>query len=396
MPFNGTGVFTRIYSWVIDAANGVVVDATRTDTDSNDIADGLSNCITRDGQSPPSAPIPWGGQKITGLGTGTLVGDAVNYGQVFNSPTFVTPSATTTPTTADNPLRLATVGTVSAAAFSAALPAQSLGVLYSNGTTASFTQTTTGFALNAVKGADIPSAATINLTTATGEFVHVTGTTTITAITIPVGAHRVVIFDGILTLTHSASLLLPGNANITTAANDRMTVRGDTAGAIVISYVRANGTSVIGQPYFKAIDRKANTTPGGSSVAATITQTRTLNIVEVSQIDGALLSSNIVTLPAGTYDFRGRAPASGQSAHKAFLYNVTDASYVGIGSNAGGTATSGASTDSFFSGRITITSQKDFTVRHYTSTALATIGLGIAATTGQQEIYTELEFWKIA
>lgn len=130
-------------------------------------------------------------------------------------------------------------------AMNAALPAQSRGFVGSDGTAAAFTKTHTGYAQNEVKGADIASAATIDLTAPTGNFVHVTGTATITAITIPVGAERTVIFDGALTLTHGAALLLPGGVNITTAANDRMTVRGDTAGAIVIDYVRADGKSVV-------------------------------------------------------------------------------------------------------------------------------------------------------
>lgn len=95
------------------------------------------------------------------------------------------------------------------------------------------------------KGADVASATTINLTATMGDFVHVTGATPISTITIPVGAQRTVIFDGILTLTHGAALLIPGAANITTAAGDRMVVRGDTAGANVVSYTRANGTPVV-------------------------------------------------------------------------------------------------------------------------------------------------------
>lgn len=74
--------------------------------------------------------------------------------------------------------------------------------------------------VNAALGSDIASAATINLTTATGQIVDVTGTTTITAITLGQGSMRWVRFTGILTLTHGASLVLPGAANITTAAGD--------------------------------------------------------------------------------------------------------------------------------------------------------------------------------
>jgi hypothetical protein len=131
-------------------------------------------------------------------------------------------------------------------AFSAALPAQSLGLLISDGTVASFSKTLTGFPVNEVKGADIASATTVDISVATGNFVHITGTTTITGITLGVGAERTVIFDSALTLTHGAGLLLPGASNIVTAANDRMKVRGDTAGVIVTNYTRANGAPVKG------------------------------------------------------------------------------------------------------------------------------------------------------
>ena len=159
-------------------------------------------------------------------------------------------------------------------AMNAALPAQSRGFVGSDGTVAAFTKTHTGYAQNEVKGADIASAATIDLTAPTGNFVHVTGTTTITAITIPVGAERTVIFDGALTLTHGAALLLPGGVNITTAANDRMTVRGDTAGAIVIDYVRADGKGLIGDiPSMVVITSTQTWTPGPNvrKVRVTIT-----------------------------------------------------------------------------------------------------------------------------
>lgn len=130
--------------------------------------------------------------------------------------------------------------------FSSALPNQSLGWLRSDGSAASWTQTHTGYAQNEVLGAPIASAATINLTTATGNLVHVTGTATIMAITIPSGAEREVVFDGALILTNSANLILPTGANIATAAGDTMRVRGDGAGvARVVDYCRASGNALI-------------------------------------------------------------------------------------------------------------------------------------------------------
>lgn len=72
------------------------------------------------------------------------------------------------------------------------------------------------------KGSDIASAGTISI--GEGGYFHVTGTTTITDIdfgTDKAGRAVWLIFDGALTLTHNATtLILPGGANITTAAGD--------------------------------------------------------------------------------------------------------------------------------------------------------------------------------
>jgi hypothetical protein len=84
------------------------------------------------------------------------------------------------------------------------------------------TVTMTGKAINQAQGADIASATTTDIGAATGNYVKVTGTTTITGLgTVQAGTQRIVEFTGALTLTHNAtSLILPGAANITTAAGD--------------------------------------------------------------------------------------------------------------------------------------------------------------------------------
>lgn len=98
------------------------------------------------------------------------------------------------------------------------------------------------------KATDIASAGTVDLTTSTGRLVHITGTTGITAITLASGYVRDIVFDGILTITHHATtLILPGGANITTAAGDRATFRGDGSGNTrCIHYTRANGFPLFG------------------------------------------------------------------------------------------------------------------------------------------------------
>ena len=95
-------------------------------------------------------------------------------------------------------------------------------------------------------GTTIASASTINLDTATGNRVHISGTTTITAVTLTRGP-RTLIFDGILTLTHNATTNnLPGAANITTAAGDRAIYESDATTVYCVSYIKASGlTSVV-------------------------------------------------------------------------------------------------------------------------------------------------------
>jgi hypothetical protein len=99
------------------------------------------------------------------------------------------------------------------------------------------------------KGTDIASAGTTDLSTATGDFVDVTGTTTITALgTAPAGYPVSVRFTGALTLTHNGtSLILPSGANITTAANDMARFRSLGSGNwICENYKKQDGTSVVG------------------------------------------------------------------------------------------------------------------------------------------------------
>lgn len=67
------------------------------------------------------------------------------------------------------------------------------------------------------------SAGTVNLgAIATGSYVHITGTTGITAFgTIAAGISRILVFDDVLTITHNAtSMILPSGTDITTAAGD--------------------------------------------------------------------------------------------------------------------------------------------------------------------------------
>jgi len=120
-------------------------------------------------------------------------------------------------------------------------------------------------------GSNIASAGTINLDTATGNRVHITGTTTITAVTLTRGP-RTVVFDGILTLTHHATTNnLPSGANITTAAGDRAIYESDGTTVYCVSYIKASGQSVAGAnivaDYKEYLSSDTWTKPSGCSYA---------------------------------------------------------------------------------------------------------------------------------
>lgn len=103
-------------------------------------------------------------------------------------------------------------------------------------------------AINESKGANISSATTTDIGAATGNFVDVTGTTTITGLgTVQAGTRRIVRFTGALTLTHNAtSLILPTGANITTAAGDTATfVSLGSGNWVCTSYQRKDGTALV-------------------------------------------------------------------------------------------------------------------------------------------------------
>ena len=94
------------------------------------------------------------------------------------------------------------------------------------------TQTLSGAQHRLAMGADIASAATVDLSTATGNSVTITGTTGITAFgTVPAGTSFVLTFAASLTITHNAtSLICPNNQNIVTQAGDEVVVRSLGAG----------------------------------------------------------------------------------------------------------------------------------------------------------------------
>jgi len=85
MSRNGSGVYS------LPAGNPVVTGTTISSTWANstltDIATALTGSVAADGQTPMTGPLAMGSNKITGIASGTVSGDAVDYSQ-FSTPTF--------------------------------------------------------------------------------------------------------------------------------------------------------------------------------------------------------------------------------------------------------------------------------------------------------------------
>jgi hypothetical protein len=89
------------------------------------------------------------------------------------------------------------------------------------------------------QGSDIASAATLNLTTATGPIVNITGTTTVTAITLAQGDWRLLKLTGAVPFTLGSSLIFNGVSSATSApsgyagqAGDLLLASGEASGVV--------------------------------------------------------------------------------------------------------------------------------------------------------------------
>ena len=67
MAFDGFGTFLRLRSWVVDATNSVKIRADFHDDEDNNFAAGLSQCITKDGQTAITQNIPLNSRRIISL-----------------------------------------------------------------------------------------------------------------------------------------------------------------------------------------------------------------------------------------------------------------------------------------------------------------------------------------
>lgn len=88
MSFNGSGTFLRVRNWVNDAASGIKIRADRHDSEDDNFASGLSQCITKDGQTTITANLPMATYRHTGVGAATATTDYARADQVRNGSLY--------------------------------------------------------------------------------------------------------------------------------------------------------------------------------------------------------------------------------------------------------------------------------------------------------------------
>jgi len=83
--FDGTGIYTRHYSWRADETNSIGIVSDRHDAEDDEFAKGLNLAFCRDGQATATGNFKMGNYKITGLGAATADNDAVPLSQLTGS-----------------------------------------------------------------------------------------------------------------------------------------------------------------------------------------------------------------------------------------------------------------------------------------------------------------------
>ncbi len=161
-----------------------------------DVSAALTQSQSIDGQSTPTANWPFAGFKLTGLGAGAATGDSLRWEQLFSQ-----------------------------------------GV-----------------------EAAIASAATCDIGAANTCFLNVTGTTGIASFGMNFNGPRYLRFSGAVTLTNSASLILPSGANYTTTAGDVLVVYPLSGTGWKVSSIF--GSSVIGAMLASAVAFTGGTISG--------------------------------------------------------------------------------------------------------------------------------------
>lgn len=241
MPFNGSGTFVSLPPPDFPALPGTVILASSFNANMNDLfTNGLTKCITRDGQSPPTANLPMASFRFTGIGAGIADTDSAQLGQVMGvrgqvgvvdwdtkitngifeatAASLTGPATNFPPTASFGQLEVISQGANIIQFYKTAHRAYSRMKL--SGTWSSWAPQ-----MDMSVPVAIASAATTNIGDADSTDINISGTTTITSLGPGnLGVVKRLTFAGVVTITHNAAtLILSNSVSYTTAAADSIT-----------------------------------------------------------------------------------------------------------------------------------------------------------------------------
>ena len=256
MSFNGSGTFVINSAGQPVVAN-TVISATTFNALTSDLANGLTTCITKDGQTTPTANIPMGGFKITNLATGTAATDAATVAQIqSNGAALVTVTGTDTLTGSLTP---SLVAYVTGAVYYFVAPATNTG------------------------------AVTLNIDTLGAKNVTRDGTTVLVSGDIVSGEMVAVVYDGT-----RFQLISPVNSFTNLNVSGTLTVAGATT---------LNGNLAVGDAAADTINFKSSgwTLTNNVSVIGTWADIGTITTADINggTIDGTTIGGG--TAAAGTF-----------------------------------------------------------------------------------------------
>lgn len=217
MSFNGSGTFV-INTAGQPVVSGTVISSTAFNALTADLATGLSTCLTKDGQTTPTANIPMGSNKITGLAVGTDATDAATLAQVQSTTAKLIGSVSGTDTITGSL-------TPSLAAYAA------------------------GQMFYFVAAGDNTGAVTLNINSLGAKNVTKGGTTALSAGDIKSGQTVAVIYDGtrfqILSVT-TGDITFSANTISTANTNQNMILNPNGTGQVIVNSATDSGFSANG------------------------------------------------------------------------------------------------------------------------------------------------------
>jgi len=173
---------------------------------------------------------------------------------------------------------------------------------------------------------------------------------------------------------------------------------GDVAPITLGAGLAMSGTelSASGSAYIQLRNEQSSGTGGGTATSGSW-GTCIINTEKADTGGHCSLSSNQITLAAGTYEMDARQSFWSTGNSRIRLQNTSDASTVEVGEPTLASTGAGLMTTASLRCRFTIASTKTFEIQYRVETTSATSGLGVAfATAGVTEVYADIVLRKVA